>query len=383
MCSGAAIRVIGPVIHATGRPAICVSVRLPNFPRDGGFVMRTFQAIQIAFTFIGTIVGAGFATGQEVLQFFTRFGIWGTAGILLSSVLFVWIGARMMLASARIRAQSYESLNQALFGRRWGTWASRFMLVVLIGVNAVMLAGAGSIFKEHFGISYQTGLLVTIFLVFILLKRGMNAVLAVNSIVVPAMLLFTLIILWDTAHGPGADRWLTMRTDAPQLAAWASPLLYAAFNLSMAQAVLVPLGSRIKDRKTIIAGAWLGGVGIGAMLLVGHIALSARMPGIAQFDIPMGGIARELGSLLQWAYTFLIFAEIFTTLLCDIYGLTLQLSARLGWPEQAITAGLLAVCWAGSQIGFGPLLSTLYPLFGALSLGWLYQMMRRPGLSGM
>ena len=371
-------------LHAACRPnSFAISLRLPQFLRDGGFAMRAFQAIQIAFTFIGPIVGAGFATGQEVLQFFTRYGIWGTAGILLSSVLFVWIGARMMLASARIRAQSYESLNQALFGRRWGTWASRFMLVVLIGVNAVMLAGAGSIFKEHFGISYQTGLLVTIFLVFILLKRGMNAVLAVNSIVVPAMLLFTLIILWDTAHGPGADRWLTMRTDAPQLAAWASPLLYAAFNLSMAQAVLVPLGSRIKDRKTIIAGAWLGGVGIGAMLLVGHIALSARMPGIAQFDIPMGGIARELGSLLQWAYTFLIFAEIFTTLLCDIYGLTLQLSARLGWPEQAITAGLLAVCWAGSQIGFGPLLSTLYPLFGALSLGWLYQMMRRPGLSGM
>jgi uncharacterized membrane protein YkvI len=344
--------------------------------------MRPIQAIQIAFTFIGTIVGAGFATGQEVLQFFTRFGFWGTAGILLSSVLFVWIGARMMLAAARIRARSYESLNQALFGERWGTWASRFMLVVLVGVNAVMLAGAGSIFKEHFGMSYQTGLLVTILLVFLLLRRGMGAVLAVNSIVVPAMLLFTLIILWDTAHGPGADRWLTLRTDTPQYAAWASPLLYAAFNLSMAQAVLVPLGSRVQDRKTIIAGAWLGGIGIGVMLLVGHIALAARMPGIAQFEIPMGGIARELGAALQWIYSVLIFAEIFTTLMCDIYGLTLQLSTRLGWPEQAVTAGLLAICWAGSQIGFGPLLSTLYPLFGALSLGWLFRMMHRPRLSG-
>lgn len=340
--------------------------------------MKPIQAIQIAFTFIGTVVGAGFATGQEVLQFFTRFGAWGTAGILFASVLFVWIGARMMLAAARIRARSYENLNQALFGERWGTLASRFMLVVLVGVNAVMLAGAGAIFREHFGISYQTGLLVTVFLVFLLLRRGMGAVLAVNSIVVPAMLVFTLIILWTTAHGPGADRWLTLHTDAPRLAAWASPLLYAAFNLSMAQAVLVPVGSRVGDRRTIIAGAWLGGIGIGAMLLVGHIALASRMPGIAQFEIPMGGIARELGAALHWIYLFLIFAEIFTTLMCDIYGLTLQLSSRFGWPERAVTAGLLAVCWAGSQIGFGPLLSTLYPLFGALSLGWLLRMMQRP-----
>lgn len=344
--------------------------------------MKPLQSLQIAFTFIGTVVGAGFATGQEILQFFTKFGVWGTAGILFSSALFVWVGARMMLMAARIRANSYEDLNRALFGDKYGVWVSRFMLVVLLGVNAVMLAGAGAIFHEHAGLSYQTGLLITIALVFLLLKKGLNAVLAVNSIVVPAMLFFTLIILWDTMHGPGAERWLTMRTDAPAAAAWASPFLYAAFNLAMSQAVLVPVGSRIADRRTIIAGAWIGGIGIGAMLLVGHIALAARMPGIAQFDIPMGGIARELGTLLQWTYTFLIFAEIFTTLLCDIYGLTLQIRNQFGLPERAVTFGLLAVCWAGSQIGFGPLLSTLYPLFGACSLAWLYQIMHKRRLAG-
>lgn len=338
--------------------------------------MRPMQSVQIAFTYIGTVVGAGFATGQEILQFFTRFGAWGAAGIAFATAMFIWIGAKMMLIAGRIRAKSYEDLNVALFGGKYGIWVSQFMLLVLICVNAVMLAGAGAIFNEHLGISYQTGLLITIFLCFLLLRNGLDAILAVNSIVVPIMLLFTVIIIIDTMHSPGADRWLTLTTDAHPIAAWAAPFLYAAFNLAMAQAVLVPLGGRVVDRRTIMAGAWLGGIGIGIMLLVGHIALSAHMPGITQYEIPMGGIARELGAALQWVYTFLIFAEIFTTLLSDIYGVTLQIHQRFGWHEQLIIGVILLFCFMASQIGFGPLLSTLYPLFGAFSLGWLLLIVR-------
>lgn len=36
------------------------------------------STFKVAATYIGTVVGAGFATGQEVLQFFNRFGAMGT-----------------------------------------------------------------------------------------------------------------------------------------------------------------------------------------------------------------------------------------------------------------------------------------------------------------
>jgi len=338
--------------------------------------MKPHRVLQVAFTYMGTVVGAGFATGQEILQFFTRFGHWGAAGIGAVTLLFVWLGAKMMLISSRIGARSYEDLNKVLFGDRVGVWVSHFMLVVLVGVNAVMLAGAGSIFNEHFGFSYQAGLLLTMIACFLLLRGGMSAILTVNSIVVPVMLLFTVFLIVDTLRTPGSDRWLLEVTDLSPWAAWSSPFLYAAFNLCMAQAVLVPLGSEIADRRTIVAGAWVGGIGIGFMLLAGHIALSTYMPGIAQFDIPMGGIARELGIYVQWIYLFLIFAEIFTTLISDIYGLTLQLEDRLKWPRQLLIACVLLLCYFISQFGFGTLLGTLYPVFGAVALGWLMLIIR-------
>ncbi|MGO4538416.1 YkvI family membrane protein [Paenibacillus sp. 2TAB19] len=338
---------------------------------------RTGKVLQIASTYVGTIVGAGFASGQEILQFFTRFGYYGTFTIAIATMLFIWLGAKMMLIASEINAKSYEDLNKALFGDKYGRWISHFMLVVLMGVTAVMLAGAGTIFYEHWNISYQSGLLITAVACYFLLRKGMKAILTVNSIVVPLMLIFTVFVMFDTFRSPGADKFLTLASDYSPLAAWSAPFLYAAFNLTMSQAVLVPLGAEVKDRKTIIAGSWVGGIGIGFMLLAGHIALSVHMPGIQQFAIPMGGIARQLGSSVQFIYVFLIFAEIFTTLIADIYGLTLQLQERMKWTRGALTIVVLAICYVASQIGFGTLLSTLYPIFGLISLGWLFLIIRR------
>jgi uncharacterized membrane protein YkvI len=345
--------------------------------------MKTwFRSLQVAFTFIGTVVGAGFASGREVMQFFTRFGNWGPLLILLATLFFIWIGAKVMLLAAAIKAKSYEDLNKYLFGDRFGRWVSHLMLFVLLAVNAVMLAGAGSIFSEHLNLSYQSGLLITMFACFVLLQKGMKAIMTINTVVVPMMILFTAVLMIDTLRSPGNGHWLTIGPEVSPWAAGLSPFLYAAFNLSMSQAVLVPLGSSIGEPRVLRRGAWLGGVGIGLLLLAGHFTLSARMPGIAQFDIPMGGIAREFGSWIHWIYILLIFMEIFTTLVADVFGLTLQIEERTHIAKSLITGGLLVLCFFVGQFGFGPLLSTLYPLFGMLSLGWLFLMGRNRALGG-
>jgi len=332
-----------------------------------------FRSFQIGFTFIGTVVGAGFATGREVMQFFTRFGQWGVPMIAVTTALFVWLGARTMLLSASIGARSYEDLNRHLFGERWGAWISHLMLFVLVGANAVMLAGAGTIFSEQLGWNYQLGLLITVVGCFVLVRRGMSAVLAINTAVVPVMIAFGLYIAFRMLGDPGSLKGLTLHTDASPLGVGLSPLLYAAYNLTMAQAVLAPLGSVVRDPRTIRRGAAIGGLGIGLMLLAGHMSMSARMPDIARFEIPIGGIAQEIGGWIHSVYILLVFLEIFTTLVSDQYGIALQLQARLHWPQSAISAGLLAICFAAGQFGFGTLLSILYPLFGVLCLGWIFQ----------
>lgn len=328
------------------------------------------KVVQIALTYIGTVVGAGFATGREILQFFTQYGKWGTLAILLSSILFIWLGTKMMLLAQKIKAVSYEDLNRQLFGEHIGRILSFFTLIVLVGVNSVMLAGAGTVFSEHLGLYYQTGLWVTIISTFLLLHRGIKGVIQLNSVVVPLMLTLSLIIIINTIYSPQSMNFITLETDQSTLAIWASPLLYTSFNLSMSQAVLVPIGGMIEQRKVIVWGGILGGIGIGFMLLAGHFALSSEMPGIIQFEIPMGFIARQLGQAIQLLYVILIFMEIFSTFVADIYGATLQLNQYIHIPAKVISLCLLMICYVTSQFGFSSLLSLLYPIFGVFSALW-------------
>lgn len=328
------------------------------------------KSLQIAAIYMGTIVGAGFATGQEILQFFTKYGQWGTYAIIAATFLFMWLGNKVMLLAQQIQAKSYEDLNISLFGKRLGSWISIFMLIILLGVSAVMLAGAGAVFYENWNLPYQLGLIFTCVVCFLLLRKGLTAIIAVNSIVVPIMLLFTFIIFFDGLHSPYTRNFLHASSDFPIWTAISTPFLYTSFNLALAQAVLVPIGAQTTKPSIIKWGAILGGIGIGFMLMVGHIVLSAHMPGITQFSIPMGGIARNLSPAVYIIYICIIFAEVFTTLLSDIYGLALQIQERSKLSINLIIICALIICYLMSQIGFGTLLSTLYPLFGCISLGW-------------
>jgi uncharacterized membrane protein YkvI len=341
--------------------------------------MKTFvRTLQIAFTYIGTIVGAGFATGQEILQFFTQYGRWAMMTIMLATVLFIWLGTKMMIIARRIEAESYEDLNRHLFGDRTGSLISLFTLVILIGVNSIMLAGAGAIFEEHLGLHYQTGLLLTLFGSYLLLRKGISGILQINSTVVPLMLTLSLIIVVNTIGMPGASRFFFLDTELSPVKAWLSPLLYTAFNLGMAQAVLVPLARHTDDEKALKFGGILGGAGIGFMLLTAHFAMSAQMPGILQYEIPMGSIAFQLGTFVQTIYLLLIFLEIFSTFIADIFGATTQIKQHLSIAPGLITPLVMLICYALSQFGFSSLLSLLYPIFGGLCMVWVIQLIRTP-----
>lgn len=334
--------------------------------------MKKLAAVlQVSFTYVGTVVGAGFATGQEILQFFTKYGGMASYTIWIAALLFMWLGIKVMLLAHETKAKSYEDLNKLLFGERIGSWISIFMMIMLFGVTTVMLAGAGSVFAEQLKLPYQAGLLFTLIVAFVLLIRGMDGIIAVNSIVVPSMLIFCGFAVYASLQSPNMTNWRTLSTDHSALRIWLAPFLYAAFNLSMAQAVLVPLGARIRDRSVLIWGGLLGGLIIGLMLLANHFVLSSFMPAVMMDEIPMGRVTMQFGAWLQLLFIFVIYSEIFTTFIADIYGLTLQLKPRSRISERSILLLIMLLSYVISLFGFKTLVSSLYPLFGLVSMAWL------------
>jgi uncharacterized membrane protein YkvI len=125
---------------------------------------KSLSVFQIAAVYIGTIVGAGFASGQELLQFFGYFGIWGIAGLLLATALFALFGAQLMLIGNRLQADSYKAVLEALGGRWLGLLLNVVITFFLFGLLVAMVAGVGATFLQEFRLPESWGLALMAFL---------------------------------------------------------------------------------------------------------------------------------------------------------------------------------------------------------------------------
>ncbi|HJV32020.1 MAG TPA: hypothetical protein VJ558_07470, partial [Bacillales bacterium] len=281
-------------------------------------------AFQVAAVYVGTVVGAGFATGKEIVEFFSRFGFFGLISILMCGYLLVMIGSKLMRISVQIGAKSYQEFNEFLFGKWLGMGINLFMLVMLLGVCAVMLSGAGAVFEEQLGLTKNLGIFLTIFLSILVMVIGTKGLFAVNTIVVPLMISFSLLLMILSVSMPHFLNQLLYIPHADDgWKAVAAPFTYSALNLALAQAVLVPIATEIDDDWTVKWGGIIGGILLTIILLAGHFTL-IMLPDFEKYQIPMAVIMKNLASGFHWVFVLVIYGEIFSSVIGDVYGLDRQ-----------------------------------------------------------
>lgn len=333
---------------------------------------RKISILLLAATYVGTVIGAGFSSGKEIVTFFSVYGALGTIGITISGLLFILIGTKIMIISSRIGAYSYQQLNEYLFGRSIARVINLFIFFVVIGVTSVMLSGAGAVFHEQLGLPFQMGIIITLILSYIVAMRGLDGLFAINSYIVPFMIIFGLFVAGSIA---GEHPYLLAENLLPvqfsDNLSWAgSPFAYVAFNLMTAQVVLVPLGKEIQDEHILRWGGFWGGLALFFILLSIHFSLSV-FPETFLYEIPMAEIVRHFGTLIHFLFLIVIYGEIFNTVVGNVFGITRQLQSAFHLRYQHAVLIILFVIFLISQVGYGKLLSLLYPLFGYLGLFFL------------
>ncbi|MBD1380386.1 YkvI family membrane protein [Metabacillus arenae] len=323
-------------------------------------------SIQVAAVYIGTVVGAGFATGKEIVEFFTRYGFYGILGILLAGWLFCYCGVKIMIISKRIGAKSYQDFNLYLFGKPLGSVINFLMIFILLGVTSVMLSGAGAVFEEQLHLPKQLGIGITMALGLFVMINGVKGVYGVNIFVVPMLVLFSMIVAVQ-AFSPQS---IFLTGEGPTYHWIVSAFSYGAFNLAMAQAVLVPLASEIDEEASLKTGGIIGGIVLTIILLGSHFALSS-LPTVMLDEIPMASVIKNSYITIYFVYVCVIYGEIFTSVIGNLYGLERQLSQLLKLKSSFIIGTILLISYFISQLGYGHLISILYPFYGYLSLGFL------------
>lgn len=92
--------------------------------------LNTFK---VAATYMGTIVGAGFASGQEVLQFFAVYGRTGLWSILISTVFFSFFGYTILMLGNKLKAKSHLKVIRFANGKILGFIVDLIITIFLFG----------------------------------------------------------------------------------------------------------------------------------------------------------------------------------------------------------------------------------------------------------
>ena len=121
---------------------------------DGRFRrhLRPTGPLGIAATFIGTTIGAGYASGQEILQYFVSFGILGGLGALaIAGALFFALSLIILLLAQRLRSAAIHDLVNPTRSAVPTVFADVTITVSLVGTLVIMLAGAGAALQSSLG----------------------------------------------------------------------------------------------------------------------------------------------------------------------------------------------------------------------------------------
>ncbi|RNC62951.1 MAG: hypothetical protein AWM53_01780 [Candidatus Dichloromethanomonas elyunquensis] len=335
---------------------------------------RQLSTLAVAAAFIGTVVGAGFATGQEVLQFFSFFGRSGFIGIAVVTILFCYFGSVIMRISRDLKSDSHLELVKFICGRKLGIFMDWFITFSFLGVLVVMAAGSGAVAEEQLGFPPVYGSLAVILLSFLTVISGINNVIKAIGFVVPFLLLAVFgVTVFSIVQDPISLQKVvfleSLQSAVP--AKWPfSALLYISYNILLAVAILSPLGVEARNHRSLFWGALLGGLGLGIGILAINLAIISRVPEILPFQVPMIFLASRLNPLLAYGYGFILLLEIYTTAVSILYGFTARVAFtkihKMIWAGSACVGALFA-----ARLGFARVISTVYPVMGFVGLFFL------------
>ncbi len=339
--------------------------------------MDCFSPRQVALAFVGTLLGAGFVSGQEIMQFFGVFSGFGLAGmvgavalICFFSIVFVYVAQK----AATIKFD--EVLIQ--WDLPWLKMAlSAFFVLFLLGVVVIMIAGAGTLVGQKTGISAVWGSAAMTALLGWMAIKGARGVVASSGVIVPALIVAALGInaaaLFRFAPEPIVARPISGANRL--LGNWAiSMLSYVSYSVISAMSVLAPLSARIKGLKDVCRGI---GLGTGLLLVIFSsilLPLVLYPSMLAAEEMPMLTLAGKISAPLGIIYAILLFCGMFGSALSCLFGALSRIHSFKELDEKKLIGAVMLATFLGSLAGFKNLVSVLFPLcgyVGFLGLGGL------------
>lgn len=324
---------------------------------------------ELASVYIGTVVGAGFASGQEIIQFFGVYGYKGIYGVIFATILFSIMGAIVLSKVFKNKITSYSEYITPLFGRRISKIMELIIISYLFIGYCIMLAGSGAVFEEQFNLPFNIGIYVMAFLCFLTFIFSVEGISFVNKIVVPFLITGIIVIGSVVILKEGIVFSNFVGASITKTGNWVtSALLYVSFNSISALVILTSILPIIDNERQAKKGGIFGGLGLGAMAIFILLPILILYTDVFSIEIPMLKAAGILGQWSGYMYSAILWLAMFTTAIGNGFGCINRFIRAFKKNQLFTSANFCIISIPLAKVGFSSLVSMIYPLFGYLGL---------------
>lgn len=322
------------------------------------------------FLIVGTMIGAGYASGRELWQFF---GHESGLAILLFSIFFTICCYVIMSVSYQRTATDYLPVLRKIIGGRLVKIYDYMIFIYLFTTTVIMISGSGATLQSY-NLPYWFGVFFIVVILIILFLKDINGLLSINEYVVPLLIIGLLYVLLSfTIHENLSlfGHWREQRN-------WTAAFPFTALNILPLVAVLGAIGHKIKSKIEIWIACIGSGLILGSISYLYNNSLIEIADELLIYEIPLFAILKDYPFKMLIFMSILLWLAIFTTAAAGVLGIVTRIQHLFNIPLWLLVTITLVTMIPLTAFGFSTLISYIYPVYGILNLYVLTRLLLFP-----
>lgn len=344
------------------------------------------NVVKFAGAFIAFLIGAGFATGQEVFQYFAAYGYQGFLVGLFVLMCFVYVGGDFIVAGYKEHFANTNDIYRYYCGKYIGGFYDYFSIAFIYMSYIVMLGGAGATFNQYYHLSPAIGAILMTVLSVGTVVFGLGKIVDIIGSIGPLIVIIAIGVgLGAIATNPGGiaeGARLVTSGELPITKVGSNWFMagtsYVGFCMLWLAAFLAAMGTKANSKKEAVYGTTLGAIGfvLGAIILM--LGLLTYVGDLYQSDIPSLIIAEKIWPPLATVFSVIILAGIYTTAVPLLWSVSARFAQEKTNKFYMLTAGLAAAaCFIALKLPFRQIVNVIYGINGYVGILLIFFMLAK------
>lgn len=329
------------------------------------------RVIKISSIIIGSIIGAGFASGKEIFEYFAKYGIYSLFFIIplfifLNFFIYIYLSFGQQTKGLDFKNSNHLLIkNKKIFNYNFNLF-NIFLFISFLILCSAMFTALISLMQTYFPYGYKIFyFFIAILITILLLNISFNKLSYLSNFIVPLIILCLLLNVFCSFGSGNFCLYFGVSNILPLPFL---TLMYASQNTFFCSVIISKLGKDISKKEKIGISLVVSSV-LCLLILIGILCFLFN-PKLSYADMPFAEVAIAINPIFSFIFAIILLGSIITTYITSLTSLKEMFYGKKKHTSNFIIILLIVLL---SLFDFSNIIEYLYPLIGAFGLLYIFK----------